>query len=209
MASDDKIPSPDQNHPGDASDLSVDACDENLDQWNDLVWYVVNRFRGRLPSSVSEDELFSAGQIGLWAATGSYDESLGASFKTYAYHRIRGSILDELRRLDPLPRTQREKARREGYDPPSFHSLPTDENGHERLAGTEREAECENQELIEVMHRMIAELPDKMRLVMSLYYQDRLKMREIAAQLNLTESRVSQIHTNAVARLRKLMKDHG
>jgi RNA polymerase sigma factor for flagellar operon FliA len=56
---------------------------------------------------------------------------------------------------------------------------------------------------------MIAELPDKMRLVMSLYYQDRLKMREIAAQLNLTESRVSQIHTNAVARLRKLMKDHG
>ena len=64
-------------------------------------------------------------------AARSYDEDQGAQFKTYAYHRIRGAILDELRRMDFLPRTQREKAKKEGREAPSMVSLPTDESGNE------------------------------------------------------------------------------
>ncbi len=205
MASEKQIPSSETPNSKVVSPSEKTVCQDSLEQWSDLVWYVVNRIKGRLPASVSEEELFSAGQIGLWSASQSYDQEQGASFKTYAYHRIRGAILDELRRLDFLPRTQREKAKREGVDAPSFSSLPTDENGNERLAANEVAAECENQELIEIMREKILDLPEKMRAVMSLYYQDGLKMRAIAAQLNLTESRVSQIHTNAVARLKLMM----
>ena len=105
-----------------------------IDQWRHLVWYVVNRIRPRLPVSVSEEELFSAGLFGLMKACRSYDPDRGAEFKTYAYHRIRGAIGDELRRLDYLPRSLRDRARAEGRDAPSILAIPTDEDGNECLA---------------------------------------------------------------------------
>ena len=81
--------------------------------------------------------MFSAGMEGLMKASRSYDPSRGAVFKTYAYHRIRGSILDELRRLDFLPRSVRDKARKEGTQAPAVVGLPTDEDGHESLAAAD------------------------------------------------------------------------
>ncbi len=181
-------------------------AEDQIEQWGDLVWYVVNRIRPRLPVSVSDDELYSAGMVGLMTASRSYDPSRGAEFKTYAYHRIRGAILDELRRLDFLPRSQREKARREGHEPPAFVGIPTDEDGQESLAADPVEAALENQELMASLREQILQLPEKMRVVMTLYYSEGLRMREIGERLHLTESRVSQIHSNAIARLRRVLR---
>ena len=73
--------------------------EQDLEQWEGLVWYVVNRITPRLPKAVSEEELHAAGMMGLWKAARSYDPSKGAEFKTYAYHRIRGASLQfKLRR---------------------------------------------------------------------------------------------------------------
>lgn len=179
-------------------------------QWESLVWYVVNRLKPRLPHSVSEEELHSAGMVGLLKAARSYDPSRGAEFKTYAYHRIRGAMLDELRSLDFLPRSLREKAREKGEQAPAVIGLPTDEDGSDSL---EVEAmisgAIENQELAEALQIAIRSLPDKMRVVMHLYYNEGRRMREIGEELNLTESRVSQIHSAAVARLRRDLRPIG
>ena len=189
-----------------AATPNTPPADHELEQWSDLVWYVVNRVRTRLPASVSEEELYSAGMVGLMTASRSYDPSRGAEFKTYAYHRIRGAILDELRRMDFLPRSQREKARREGVEAPSFVGIPTDEDGQESLAADPMEAALENRELMGRLQAEILQLPEKMRVVMNLYYSEGMKMREIGERLHLTESRVSQIHSNAIARLRRVLR---
>ncbi|MHC4380804.1 MAG: sigma-70 family RNA polymerase sigma factor, partial [Planctomycetota bacterium] len=174
----------------------ISKYEAEIDQWRHLVWYVVNRIKARLPVSVSEDELFSAGMYGLMRAARSYDPTRGAGFKTYAYHRIRGSILDDLRRLDFLPRSLRDRARKNGEEAPAVVGIPTDEDGQESLSARPVEEKSEQDDLKEALHREIDSLPDKMRIVMALYYRDELKMREIGEKLGLTESRVSQIHSN-------------
>lgn len=181
-------------------------ADHEIEQWRHLVWYVVNRIKPRLPVSVSDDELYSAGLYGLMNAARSFDADRGAGFKTYAYHRIRGAILDELRRLDFLPRSLRDRARAAGEDAPVVLPIPTDEDGHESLASTRGNGVSEQRDLGVALHRAIDELPDRMRVVMALYYREGLKMREIGERLQLTESRVSQIHSNAVSRLRRVMR---
>ena len=188
------------------SGAPISKYEAEIDQWRHLVWYVVNRIKARLPVSVSEDELFSAGMYGLMRAARSYDPSRGAGFKTYAYHRIRGAILDDLRRLDFLPRSLRDRARTNGEDAPSMVAIPTDEDGHESLAARPAAAVSEQEDMHEVLHREIDNLPDKMRIVMALYYREGVKMRDIGEKLGLTESRVSQIHSNAVTRLRRAMR---
>jgi len=180
------------------------ALESEIEQWRHLVWYVVNRIRPRLPMSVSEEELYSAGLYGLMKACRSYDPARGAVFKTYAYHRIRGAILDELRRLDFLPRSLRDRAKEVGEDPPSVLAIPTDEDGNECLPARLVEEGAERSDLHAALAREIEGLPEKMRLVMTLYYQKGLRMREIGEQLSLTESRVSQIHSHAVLRLRRI-----
>lgn len=182
------------------------ALEGEIEQWRHLVWYVVNRIRPRLPVSVSEEELFSAGLYGLMKACRSYDPARGAVFKTYAYHRIRGAILDELRRLDFLPRSLRDRAKEVGEDPPSVLAIPTDEDGNESLPARILEEGAERSDLHAALLREIDGLPEKMKLVMTLYYQKGLRMREIGEQLRLTESRVSQIHSHAILRLRRVFE---
>jgi RNA polymerase sigma factor for flagellar operon FliA len=176
-----------------------------IDQWRHLVWYVVNRIRSRLPVSVSEDELFSAGLFGLMKACRSYDPTRGAEFKTYAYHRIRGAIGDELRRLDYLPRSLRDRARADGREAPAILGIPTDEDGNDCLAAPAGASAVDDRDQLEAVRREIEALPEKMRLVMVMYYREGLNMRQIGERLRLTESRVSQIHSHAKARLRAAM----
>lgn len=183
--------------------------DHELEQWRPLVWMVVNRVAAKMPPSVAPDDLFSAGFLGLMAAKQKYDPSQGASFKTYAYHRIRGAVLDELRRMDPLPRSQRESAKREGRQPPRFLGLPCDEDGQASIASEELGDSVEGDDTKAALRREMERLPEKMRIVMESYYQKGLKMREIASLMGLTESRVSQIHSNAIARLRRSMNPDG
>ncbi|MCH2113262.1 MAG: sigma-70 family RNA polymerase sigma factor, partial [Planctomycetes bacterium] len=102
-----------------------------------------------------------------------------------------------------------EKAKKEGREAPSMVSLPTDESGNELLGCEAPEASCENSELMDMMRSAMQELPEKMRIVMTLYYGESQSMRMIGERLNLTESRVSQIHSNAVARMRRRMNGKG
>jgi RNA polymerase sigma factor for flagellar operon FliA len=184
---------------------TTNKYEAQIEQWTDLVWHIVNKIKGRLPFSVSEEELYAAGMFGLMRAARSYDETQGAQFKTYAYHRVRGAILDDLRRMDFLPRSMRDKAKATGEDAPAIVALPTDEDGHIGLGAAEANDSVEQDEMMVNMHAAIDKLPEKMKLVMSMYYRDNMKMCEIGARLNITESRVSQIHTNAVSRLRRML----
>ncbi|MFT7516842.1 MAG: RNA polymerase sigma factor for flagellar operon FliA [Myxococcota bacterium] len=183
----------------------INKYEAEIDQWTDLVWYVVNKIKGRLPFSVSEEELYAAGMFGLMRAARSYDESQGAQFKTYAYHRVRGAILDDLRRMDFLPRSIRDKAKATGEDAPAIVALPTDEDGHVGLGASETTDIVEQTEMLASMHAAIDTLPEKMKAVMSMYYRENMKMCEIGERLKVTESRVSQIHANAISRLRRML----
>lgn len=220
-----------------------------------LVKYMALRLVSRLPSSVQADDLFNAGIIGLIDAIDKFDPTQGIQFETYAKIRIRGAMLDEIRSMDWVPRSLRQKSssleracsaleQRFGCDPTDeqvaaemgisldeYFQLLDDIKGISVLPEDIHEAVQENRcvramstdgdEPFQVMHRAelkrvlaqaIGTLPEKEQLVLSLYYYEELTMKEIGAVLGYTESRISQIHTKAVLRLRtklarKLKKD--
>jgi RNA polymerase sigma factor for flagellar operon FliA len=204
-----------------------------------LVKSIALRIRMKLPDFIELDDLMQAGLIGLLNACQSYDPQQGASFQTYASIRIRGGILDELRRNDWLPRSvqtqlgevSRAIAKVEARQgkPPQDHEVAeemgvsieeyqqlTAKLSSARLvyldAGTdseelpvsvaEPEAQNSEEELRDLLRSGIEKLPERERLMMSLYYVEELNIREIAAVLEVTEGRVSQLHGQALARLR-------
>jgi RNA polymerase sigma factor for flagellar operon FliA len=211
-----------------------------------LVRHVVGRIASGLPAHVDKDELFQVGSIGLVNASRSYDSSRGVAFKTYAYALIRGAVLDELRRLDSVPRSTREKLRaldkmtkalreKTNRTPSTLEiaaALGTEESSVRELSRIARNIEtlsmdhgtqgselftirdllacpttmdpCDRAarvELIATVADAIRELPDSERRVITLYYREGLLLREIGTVLRVTESRVSQIHSRALARL--------
>ena len=205
-----------------------------------LVKSIALRIRAKLPDFIDLDDLTQAGLIGLLNACQSYDPNQGANFQTYASIRIRGAILDELRRNDWLPRSvqtqlgevSRAIAKVEGrlgrvaqdhevaqeMDMPieAYRELTIklsaarlvyfDANGEgsEELpvSGAEPEAQHSDDELRALLRAGIDMLPEREKLMMSLYYVEELNIREIAAVLEVTEGRVSQLHGQALARLR-------
>src|SRR3569623_551641 len=142
--------------------------DEIVTKHAPLVKRIAYHLMSRLPPSVQADDLIQAGMIGLLEASRNYDAGQGASFETYAGIRIRGAMLDEIRRNDCAPgsvdRVQNDAFKRSLSD-------------------------------------AIASLPDRERLVMTLYYDEELNLREIGAVIGVSESRVSQIHSQALIRL--------
>lgn len=229
------------------SKVDIQQKEDLILRFSPLIKLIVNRIAMRLPPHVDTEDLVNAGVIGLMDAIEKYDPMRGTSFKTYADFRIRGAILDELRTLDWLPRSIRQKVNsiesayvklerqlgRAVTDEEVAGALNIDlEEFYEILAqasavslvslydtGTEDEEsrsflDCiagdeadpavalESQEVYEAVGRAIERLPEKERIVISLYYHDELTMKEIGKVLNLTESRISQIHTKAVLRLR-------
>ena len=215
-----------------------------------LVKFVANRIASRLPSQVETDDLINAGILGLVDAIEKFDETRKIKFKTYAEFRVKGAILDELRALDWVPRSIRQKAHRleqaytelegrlgrpaadyevvdflgvtfeEFYDlmreASGISLISLDELRHEGDENSDRNLldflanpdELDPAQLLNLdqVYQLVAdaidELPEKERLVVSLYYNDELTMKEIGAILSITESRVSQIHTKAILRLR-------
>ena len=205
-----------------------------------LVKSIALRIRVKLPDFIELDDLTQAGLIGLLNACQSYDPNQGANFQTYASIRIRGAILDELRRNDWLPRSVQtqlgevsraiaEVEAREGrtaqdHEVAEAMALSLDEyrelttklsaarlvyldastDGADELpvASTEPEAEYSEEELRGLLRSGIDMLPEREKLMMSLYYVEELNIREIAAVLEVTEGRVSQLHGQALARLR-------
>ena len=91
---------------------SKEERDQLIEQYLPLVHHIVGRLTISLPSGVDREDLYSSGVLGLIHAAQAYDSAKGASFKTYAYTTIRGAILDEFRRLDPIPRSARERLKK-------------------------------------------------------------------------------------------------
>jgi len=213
------------------------------------VKYLASRMKARLPRNVDVNELISAGSMGLVESFSKFKPQLGVKFDTYAENRIRGAMLDELRRMDWFPRSLRQKVRqldtaimqleqntgespseedlvretglstkevREGMEAmQSQLCFPLDvlENAmadSEGGLGREPfELTAEN-ELLNRVADLIEQLTPREKLVLSLYYSDELNMREAAEVMGITEGRVSQLHTQAVGRLRReLHSRHG
>ena len=229
----------------------LDARNALLTENLSLVHHVARQLARGLAAGTSVDELVSAGTLGLISALESFDVTRGLAFSTNAVTRIRGAILDELRRQDHVPRSVRRKTRdmasaRETLahtfgraprdrevaehlevdidtmwrwqadvdaavhvplerqprdsDTPAFapadYLTATDDNADTRLA------RCE---ALEILREAIAGLKEQERTVLSLSYFEELRLNEIAEILGLTDSRVSQIRTRALRRLRETM----
>jgi len=215
-----------------------------LEQYSDLVKRIAHHLLGRLPPSVLVDDLIQAGMIGLIEAQQNYDNSKGASFETYAGIRIRGAMLDEVRKGDWVPRsvhrnnrsinqaineletelnrdpTDAEVARHLNMTIEQYHTALSDINCS-RLVGIEDlgvsedviatdEESRENSPFQGVADEnfrralvdSIKELPEREALVLSLYYDEELNLKEIGEVLGVSESRVSQIHSQSMQRLR-------
>lgn len=212
-----------------------------------LVDYQVQRLLVDLPASVDRDDLVSEACIGLIDAINRYDPNKQVKFETYASIRIRGAIVDYLRKLDWAPRSLRQRAREIGQVemeleqdlglPPSdeqvaqrmglkltefrqtlsdisvlnvlsFRDLEEGE-GEFQLRGMrdEPEDEARRRDFVRCLAQNIDQLPDRERLVLDLYYRRQLSLKEIGDVLDLSESRICQIHSGAVVRLRGLLRD--
>jgi RNA polymerase sigma factor for flagellar operon FliA len=220
-----------------------------------LVKYVAGRMSSGLPSHVEEADLISYGLFGLISAIERFEPEREIKFETFAITRIKGSIIDELRSLDWVPRSVRTKAREiermnarlEG----KYHRAPTDEEMSEGLEVSVEEfqeslvrisntsvvaldelwtvsdssgdqvslldtiqdplaldpvAEMDTTEMKDRLADAIARLPEREKLVVALYYYENLTLREIGEVLGVTESRVSQLHTKAVLRLKSRLQ---
>ena len=232
-------------------EISVENREAVIKEYAPMVKYVANRIAMRLPPHVEVDDLISVGVLGLIDAIDKYDPSRGAKFKTYAEFRVRGAILDELRSMDWVPRSVRQKAsamdrvvqklqNKLGRPPEddeiagemgisldelfvalnetkSMPILSLEDLGIAKESGEQQslldclagkgDADPQTQlRLKEIISKAIDTLPEKERLIISLYYYEELTMKEIGEVLGITESRVSQIHSKAVFRLRNKLK---
>jgi RNA polymerase sigma factor for flagellar operon FliA len=215
-----------------------------------LVKYVAGRLGSGLPAHVDEGDLVSYGLLGLISAIERYDPDRDVKFETYAIARIKGSIIDELRQMDWVPRSVRARARdieRAITElEAKFGKAPTEEEIASKLGvsqedlqeslleisrtsiaaldelwtasssgdqvalidtiedtqGPEPQTALAATETREALGEAIARLPEREKLVVTLYYYEELTLREIGEVLGVTESRVSQLHTKAILRLK-------
>jgi len=233
-----------------------EARSQLLDRYLGLVHHVARQVAARVSDVVEVDDLVSAGTLGLVQALEAFDLSRGLAFSTYAMRRIRGSILDELRSRDWVPRSVRSKGRqlataiaqlegrlgrspepqevaqalsidmetywrwREEVDGAVLVSLDGSVSTEHSEAATLAETLSDQtaptpgdsvtqEETVNNLRHAIGMLPPKERTVLALYYYEELNLRQIAEVLHVTESRVSQIRTQALKRLRQRMAPAG
>lgn len=233
-------------NPGAAAYAQQGAASQRIEQYAYLVKRIAHHLMARLPDSVQLDDLLQAGMIGLIEAMSKYDASKGASFDTYAGIRIRGAMLDEMRRGDWAPRSVHRNARRVTK---AIQALEHD-NGREvsdreiashldvsleeyhkmlhdaancKLVSYEEVNDAddagglpkinaddhgvEREQMMQALSASIAGLPERERLVMALYYEEELNLKEIGAVIDVSESRVSQILSQATMRVKASVGD--
>ncbi|MDO8909128.1 MAG: RNA polymerase sigma factor FliA [Pseudohongiella sp.] len=230
--------------------VQTDSMSEVVVLHAPLVKRIAHHLLMRMPSSVQLDDLIQSGMIGLLEAARKYDVTKGASFETYAGIRIRGAMLDEIRRGDWAPRSVHRKSRQVaeavkavesrngtdakdhevaeelGIDLDSYYNILQDASGSRLFSfddltegGDDSALESVTGEIIgpsdelqeEAFREHLAEaiegLPEREKLVLSLYYDDELNLKEIGEVLGVSESRISQIHSQAALRLRARLQD--
>lgn len=179
-------------------------------QYLPLVERVAKRVARRLPRSVSIDDLVGAGSLGLIDAVKRFSPERAPSFAAYAELRIRGAILDHLRSCDWLPRTMRASVKRGESEAAVVSVDDRDGMGFDAFASSAPSAPAllDHREQRAQLASAIALLPERTRRVLGLYYMEELTLKEIGEVLGITESRVCQLHSEAVARLKgSLSKD--
>lgn len=224
-------------------DTARDAVSQHLG----LVYHVARSLTRSRGITVELDELVSAGTLGLIEALANFDATRGLAFTTFAAPRIRGAMLDELRRLDRVPRSVRRRARavaaatdsltselgalpddsqlasrlgidletlwRWQHEGEAAHAMPLEHSYTDSDGAIEQDLEASGrsdvddaltreQELV-ALQAAIRALGSRERTVLALYYYEELRLHQIAEVLGVTESRVSQIRTRAIARLRE------
>jgi len=229
--------------------MDTKSGNDLIEKYAPLVKRIAHHLLARLPASVLVDDLIQAGMIGLLEAARKYDSSKGASFETYAGIRIRGSIIDEVRRGDWTPRSVHRNGRRiseaiqsiearTGNDASDvaiaaqmdvtideYHKLLKDnvesrlfsvdeltnadgEGPGEQIVGIDPDPmkETEKGAFVGALADAIKTLPEREKLVLALYYDEELNLKEIGQILEVSESRVSQIHSQAAHRLRSRLR---
>ena len=213
-----------------------------------LVELVVQRMIPQVPSFMTKEDMISAAMVGLVDAANKFDATKGVKFKTCAEYRVRGAILDEMRKLDWFSRSMRDKqnqltqtmlrlerqfgrspeeeemASELGLSMDEYHELLAEvshlgcvslhetldhsEEGRsfldnlEDMAGPDIGEALEKEEMTRIMAEILEELSEKERLVVALYYYEELTQKEIAEVLSVSEGRVSQLHSQALLKLR-------
>ncbi|MDR5172567.1 RNA polymerase sigma factor FliA [Methylobacillus sp. Pita2] len=226
--------------------------EELLKQHASLVKKIAYQLKAKLPASVDIDDLIQAGMMGLLDATNRYEDNHGAQFETYAAQRIRGSMIDELRRADWLPRsvrknmrdvetavhlleqklgrppTEGEIARELNLSMDDFQEMLDDCSGHQLIYYEDFSEQDSGDHFLdryqsddsgdplrallstdfrEALIDAIDSLPEREKILMGLYYEQEMNLKEIGAIMSVSESRVCQLHTQAVARLRTNLKE--
>jgi len=213
-----------------------------------LVKYVVRKMIKNYPQALEENDLYQIGILGLSEAIERFDPEYGIKFETYAIPRIKGSIIDELRKLDWIPRSLRAKLNsmrdksiqleqkfsgnytdeemaaglgiemknlnnwKKNYNSANLYSLdrPLDETSKQNLydvledgSYVQADDKIEEEEMKRILLKSIKKLPEKTRLAITLYYYEKLTFKEIGKILNVSESRISQIHSETMTRLKR------
>ena len=223
-----------------------------MEKYLGVVHYVVSKLFKTIPTHVDRDDLVNIGVIGLGEALDRYNPYFGIKFETYAIPRVKGAIIDELRKQDWIPRSLRSKSNmikkvvedleqvyrgdvpeqkvaqhlgiseveyqhwqsqvnhtnivsldkpNQNYDEHNLYDIVEDE------ASTNALESLEDDEMKKVLVRVIKKLPEKARLAITLYYFEQLTFKEIGKILNVSESRISQIHSETTERMRKMIKE--
>jgi RNA polymerase sigma factor for flagellar operon FliA len=231
-------------------DVQTGSMNELVTLHAPLVKRIAHHLLMRMPSSVQLDDLIQSGMIGLLEAARKYDVSKGASFETYAGIRIRGAMLDEIRRGDWAPRSVHRKSREVaaavkavemrtgsdakdhevaeelGIDLETYYTILQDASGSRLFSfddlteGGDDSAleaasgeisgpadELQDEDFRAHLAEAIEGLPEREKLVLALYYDEELNLKEIGEVLGVSESRISQIHSQAALRLRARLQE--
>ncbi len=201
-----------------------------IKQYLRLVYYVIHRTELKGANLLNEQDFYQFGILGLNEAIERFDPNYGVKFETYAIPRIRGMILDELRKLDFIPRSYKENVKKE-LDEENARRRENDQceltitdylREYQKLSLSQQIGEeedtildllpgneetpaeiVEREDIKEIMLQEISKLPERQKLIIMLYYFEEMNYQEIADLLNISVSRVSQLHTEVINKLRK------
>ncbi len=226
----------------------LQSADDVVTRYAPLVQRIAYHLKSRLPDSVLIEDLLQSGMMGLLEASGKFNDSKGASFETYAGIRIRGAMIDDIRKGDWVPRSVHKNSRaiakaiteieqNTGHTATDheiaellevsidkYHKILKDAaNGHifafDELGVSEDYWTTTNPDVNEPYNglknekfkislmKAIETLPEREKLILALYYDEELNLKEIGQVIDVSESRVSQIHSQAMVRLKSRMND--